>query len=365
VLTIRTARIVLVLRAAVLALPMAALIAPQPTAAQRVDSAAYIVRFGTDTIAAERWIRTAEGLEAESVTRVPTTQVRRYVIRFGADGRVTHVSRDGVMQAVEPAGAIPTAAGFYAPQALVLAQAASARDTLAVVPVFTGQNVQQQRVRRVGPDIFEVLNQAGVATTRAHLSADGLLFFLETGGSTTVQRVDWFDLDALAADFRARDARGEAMGQLSGRDTVHARVGAANITLDYGRPAARGRTIFGGLVPFDRVWRTGADDATQLTTDRAIRIGDVRLEPGTYSIYTVPGRDSWLLGINRGAGMAAAMSPDPAEDVGRVRMSVSATAGHVERFTIGIDPAGDGSALLRLRWEQTEATVPITAAGNE
>jgi hypothetical protein len=337
--------------AAILGQPLAA-------AAQRADSAAYIVRFGKDTVAAERWIRTPEGLEAVSVTRVPRSEVRRYGVRFDATGRVTHVLRDGRMEAVEPAGAIPTAAGFYAPQALMLAQASRARDTLTVVSVNTGANVQQQRVRRLGPDIFEILNPAGVATSRAHMTADGLLLFLEAGGSTTVQRVDWFDIDRLARDFAARDARGEGMGALSTRDTVQLRVGGATLRIDYGRPAARGRSIFGGLVPFDRVWRTGADDATQLTVDRAVRIGDVRLEPGTYSLYTVPGRERWVLGINRGTGMAAAMTPDPTQDVGRLQLDVRTLPQHVERFTIRLDPS-TGGGVLRLQWERTEVAVPI------
>jgi hypothetical protein len=346
------------------ALLIAAAASATPASAQRADSAAYIVRFGTDTIAAERWIRTADGLEAVSVTRVPQTEVRRWSVRLGPDGRVTHVTTaDGTVE-VDPAGAVPTAAGFYAPQGLVLAQAARARDTLAVVPVFTGANVQQQRVRRVGPDIFEILNQAGAVTTRAHLTSDGLLFFLETGGSTTVQRVDWFDIDALAAEFTARDARDGPIGPLSTRGTAELNAGGATIRIDYGRPAARGRTVFGGLVPFGRVWRTGADDATTITVDRPVTIGGTRLEPGTYSLYTVPGRETWLLGINRGSGMAAAMAPDAAQDIAQVRMNVRTLSEPVERFTIRLEPAANG-ATLRLQWERTEASVPIVVGGSE
>jgi hypothetical protein len=331
-------------------------------AAQHADSAAYIIRFGSDTLAVERWIRTTDGLEAVSVTRSPTTQVRRYAVRFDGEGRITHVTTEAGTREVEPAGAVPTAAGFYAPQALALAQAARARDTLAVVTMMTPANVQQLRVRRVGPDIFEVVNPSGAVGSRAHLNAAGQLLFLESGGSTTVQRVDWFDIDALASDFAARDARGEGLGPLSTRDTARVRARDATITVDYGRPAARGRSIFGGLVPFGAVWRTGADDATQLVVDRAVRIGGVRLEPGTYSLYTIPARDGWTLGINRGTGMAAAMTPDPAQDAGRVPMSVRALPEHVERFTIRLDPAADG-AMLRMQWETTEASVPIVVEG--
>jgi hypothetical protein len=349
----------------VAALLVAAAIIPTSAAyAQRVDSAAYVVRFGTDTLAMERWVRTADRLDAVSVTRAPQTAVRRYSLRFGADGRVTHAAiGDGELTPVATPGAIPMAGGFYAPQAVALAQAARARDTLTTVQMLSGGGaVQPFRARRLGPDIFELLNPGGSVTARAHMTADGRLVFLETGGSTTVKRVDWFDIDAWAREFADRDARGVGLGPLSTRDTARLAVAGANIAIDYGRPAARGRTIFGGLVPWERVWRTGADDATQLTVDRAVRIGDIRLEPGTYSLYTIPARERWLLGINRGTGMAAAMSPDPAEDVGRVAMAARELPEHVERFTMRLEPQA-GGALLRMQWERTEVVVPIVVEG--
>jgi hypothetical protein len=334
-------------------------VAAAPAAAQRPDSTALVVRFGTDTLAMEQWVRTGDRLDAVSVTRSPRTVVRRWSVRFGPDGRVTHVAAgDAEPSAIAQPGAIPTATGFYAPQALALAQAARARDTLATVPVLAGSNVQELRVRRVGTDNFEIVNAAGAVTSRARLTRDGELLFLESG-STTVERVDWFDIERWAREFEARDARGEALGPLSTRDTVRATVAGANLVIDYSRPAVRGRTIFGGLVPYGSAWRTGADDATTLTTDRAIRIGDVRLEPGTYSLYTVPGREDWLLGINRGTDMAAAMAPSPEMDVGRARMATRELDELVERFTITLEPQQNG-ALLRLHWEHTEASVPIT-----
>jgi hypothetical protein len=331
---------------------------------QRVDSAAFVVRFGTDTLALERWVRTADGLEAVSVTRSPQTTVRRYAVRLDADGRVTHRVADGAATAVAPAGTIPTAAGFYAPQALALAQAAAARDTLVSVQMLAGANVQTLRVRRIGPDAFELLNPAGAVTLRARLTNDGRLLFAEAGPSTTIERVAWFDIDAWAREFSARDARGAGMGPLSTRDTAQARVGGASLIVDYGRPAARGRTIFGGLVPFGEAWRAGANDATTLTVDRPVRIGEVRVEPGTYSLFAIPGRDDWQLGINRGTDMAAAMTPDPAQTIGMAAMSVRALPQYVERFTIRLEPTASG-AVLRMQWETTEASVPIVVEGGD
>lgn len=334
------------------------LLAGVPAAdAQRADSAAFIVRFGTDTLGVERWVHTADGLEAVSVTRSPTTSVRRWAVRFGADGLVTEVTTASGTTPVSPAGAVPTAGGFYAPQAIALAQGARARDTVAVVPMVQGGATQQFRVRRVGPDVFELVNAGGTVTARARLTNDGRLLFLEAG-STTVERVDWFDIDAVGREFQARDARGESFGELSGRDTARVQAGGATIAIDYGQPAARGRTIFGGLVPFGVIWRAGANEPTLLTVDRAVRIGTVQVPPGAYSLTVVPRRDGWQLAINRGTEMAAAMSPDPAADVGRAMMSVRELPDHVERFTIRLEPTADG-AVLRMQWETTEAMVPI------
>lgn len=326
--------------------------------AQSVDSAAFVVLFGTDTLAMERWVRTPAGLEAVSVTRSPRTNVRRWAVRFDGNGRVSHVTTAEGTSPVEPAGVIPTAAGFYAPQAIALAQAAEARDTLAVVQLRAGENLQDYRVRRIGPDLFEVVNAAGAATSRARLDRHGRLLSLESG-STFVQRVPWFDIDAHSTEFAARDARGQAFGALSTEGSTNASVGGVAVNITYGRPAARGRTIFGGLVPWNRVWRAGANDPTQLTVDGPVRIGDVQLQPGTYSLYVIPGRDRWTLGINRGTDMAAAMNPSADQDVGRTTMTVRTLDEYVERFTITLDQGTGGDAVLRMRWENTEATVPV------
>src|SRR5690606_8924513 len=118
-------------------------------------------------------------------------------------------------------------------------------------------------------------------------------------GGSTVERVAPFDFEALTRDLAARDRSGTGLGPLSPRDTARASIAGANVMIDYGRPSARGRTVMGGLVPYNDVWRTGANAATQLITDAPLRVGDVRLEPGSYSLFTVPRRGAWDLIINR------------------------------------------------------------------
>jgi tetratricopeptide (TPR) repeat protein len=185
---------------------------------------------------------------------------------------------------------------------------------------------------------------------------------IDAGGGSTVERVDPFDFEGLAREFAARDAGGRGLGMLSPRDTTRATVAGAEIIIDYSRPSARGRTVMGGLVPYDATWRTGANNATQLTTSAPLRIGDVHVEPGSYSLFTIPRPGAWDLIINREVGMSG-LEHDPARDVGRVRLEPSARASHTEQFTIRLDPTA-GGALLRIMWGDADVAVPVQPMGD-
>ena len=133
------------------------------------------------------------------------------------------------------------------------------------------------------------------------------------------------------------------------------------IAIDYSRPYVRKRTIFGELVPFGQVWRSGANEATALTTDADLEIGDTAIPAGAYTIYTVPNRDRWTLIINRQTGQWGT-SYDPTQDLARVEMRVEPTENHVEQFTIRFEAGGDGGVLI-FEWETTRASVPFLVAG--
>jgi hypothetical protein len=152
---------------------------------------------------------------------------------------------------------------------------------------------------------------------------------------------------------------GRVEGQPAGspRDTARATIGAATITIDYGRPYKRGRSIMGSLVPFGQVWRTGANKATHLVTDKSLMFGALMVPPGTYTLYTVPDQTSWKLIINKQTGQwGTSYSAD--QDLGRVEMTVASLPAVVEQFTIKIVPQGNGGTL-RFEWERTAATVPF------
>ena len=146
------------------------------------------------------------------------------------------------------------------------------------------------------------------------------------------------------------------MGELSGRGEASGTIGRAHISVDYGVPKKRGRDIFGALVPYGEVWRTGANRATHLVTDRDLVIGGTPVPAGTYTLFTVPGPERWTLIVNRRTDIGGT-SHDPAHDLARIPMEVRRLPDVVEDFTVVVDPAG----FLRLRWDRTEAAVEVTA----
>lgn len=148
----------------------------------------------------------------------------------------------------------------------------------------------------------------------------------------------------------------------SPHEQVSATVGGRKVTVEYGRPYKKGRVIFGGLVPYDQVWRTGADEATTLTTDGELTIGTLRVPKGSYALFTVPGKSAWTLIVNKTAKQWGAFSYDAKEDVGRVPLKLGASAAPVEQFTIELSPAGDRKAILKLSWDKVVATVGLSAS---
>ena len=130
------------------------------------------------------------------------------------------------------------------------------------------------------------------------------------------------------------------------------------ITINYSRPSMRGRKIFGGLVPYGQVWRTGANAATSFKTDVNLTIGGASVPTGSYTLYTIPDEKSWKLIINKETGQWGTEYNEK-DDVARVDMKVSKNASPTEQFTIGFDQTGNSSAVLKLDWADTIAKVDV------
>lgn len=146
----------------------------------------------------------------------------------------------------------------------------------------------------------------------------------------------------------------------SPHDTVKATIDGANVSVTYGRPYMKGRKIFGGIVPYGQVWRTGADEATVLETDKALMIGALHVNPGKISLYSLITDKSWTLVLNKKTGQWGTEYTQ-GEDLGRVPMRVEKLTAPVEQFTITIEknPAGKGGMIV-MQWETTKATLAFT-----
>ena len=167
------------------------------------------------------------------------------------------------------------------------------------------------------------------------------------------------DVEAIGATFAATEQTQGAPRSLSVRDTLRATIGAANFTVDYGRPLVRGRTLVGDVIPYDHVWRTGANAATQFSTSAPITLGGIPLPAGTYTLWTLPRRDGVSLIVNGQTGQWGT-GYGPGHDIGRTRLATAAPAQPVEKFTISIEPVNARSGILALEWGPFRWTAPIT-----
>ncbi len=153
--------------------------------------------------------------------------------------------------------------------------------------------------------------------------------------------------------------------RVSPLDSTVFTVGTAEVKVCYGRPAVRGRKIFGGeVVPFGKLWRTGANEPTMIHTTGMIMIAGVMVGPGSYSLYTVPGEKDWEVIVNRSItqwGHESQYTPEvQKQEVGRGKAKPEAAGTLVERFTIAPDDAKAAKALV-LSWENTKVSIPLMA----
>ncbi|HEX8362353.1 MAG TPA: DUF2911 domain-containing protein [Longimicrobium sp.] len=166
----------------------------------------------------------------------------------------------------------------------------------------------------------------------------------------------------LALAALASPAAAQQTGQQrSPRDTARLELGGRRVYVDYGRPSMRGRRIVGELVPYGRVWRTGANAATTLVTEVDLRIGDAVVPRGTYTLYTLPAARGWTLIVNRQTGQWGTQY-DASRDLVRIPMRTTRVAQPVEKFTITLERApGGATGTLAMAWENTRVSVPVRA----
>ncbi len=140
----------------------------------------------------------------------------------------------------------------------------------------------------------------------------------------------------------------------SPRDSVSGKVAGANISINYGSPAVKGRKIWGDLVPYGKVWRAGANEATVFTTDKAITVEGKQLPAGTYSFFAIPGDKEWTIIFNKTAKQWGAYDYKESDDALRVTVKPHAVAPSAERLKYSL-----GNNSFSLIWEKIEVPVSV------
>jgi len=148
---------------------------------------------------------------------------------------------------------------------------------------------------------------------------------------------------------------------LSPFSKISQEVGLTEVGLEYSRPSAKGRVVFGGLVPYDKVWRTGANASTKITLIESAHIGGNLIQPGTYALYTIPGKEVWTIIVHSNTKLRslAGDAYNPADDVFRFEVKPLDVKNFVESFTIQFSELKSNSFNLQMTWENTLVNIPI------
>jgi len=349
----------------------------------------FVTTLGaTDTIAVESYSRSGDRLTGMSATAYPRAMTRAYEISFGPNGEVEHVHLTSGPPGGEPASVadfaytgdsvtvdvrrdtttqrfavatdgsrpLPFFEDLFAFWELSLEGAMEGQADSTTLGALAGRTVLPLTFQRRGPSSAD-FGFPEWGTIHASL-AGGRLDTLDMTATTSkylVTRVPAVDVQRTADAWASRPQP----GALSPRDTAAADVGRAHVVIDYGRPAMRGREVFGGIVPWGEVWRLGANAATQLITDRDLVIGGTSVAAGTYSLWLVPTPSAWTLVVNEQHGQWGTQY-DATRDLARIPMTVTTLPEPVERFTISVNDGGDGAGTIEMEWENTKGTVSFT-----
>ena len=382
------------MRVAVLAI-VALILSQESLAAQSPSASAFVTRLGNDTVMLERFTMGRDRIEGTVVLLVPRVRLVQYSARLAPNGRITGIevtNRPGLegsqpsvgwrasladttvtLISRRPNGTTDTATfavrqpsfpflqlslGLY--QAAVNQIRTMSRDSVPLdMYSFGVRQPTPTYIARRGRDSLAI----GYFGDPMYVSVDAEGRIRGLNGIRTTQKflaqpVPGLDLEAVTERFVARERAGVVAGAPSPRDTARADVSSAALWIDYGRPAKRGRRILGEIVPFDQVWRTGANAATQLNTAADLRVGEVVIPAGRYTLWTLPtGRGATLI-VNRQTGQWGTQY-DATQDLVRVPLLTEQLPESVERFTISIAPEGQGGEV-RFDWDRTRWRLPFT-----
>lgn len=370
----------------------------------------YIARLGVDTISVESVTRSGNTLVSDEVDRFPRVRQRHTEIQLAPDGGIRHLVMDITTPSEAPGerhrhvvaavygdtvhltkqdssgtlryafatgpGAITMAhlpqmyslidlyfeAALRRADSLKLAQGDSVRVRQFYIDrEFDRFPLHEGFVRPLPGHKAQLwhdwLSGFGEATFD---SANHMLTYSGAGSTYKVEVTRLAtqpDVGAIGARFAAHEDS-SGVSQLSVRDMARGTIGGDTITIDYGRPLARGRVLLGSLIPYDRVWRTGANAATQFTTSTDITLAGLRLPKGKYTLWTLPHENGAELIVNKQTGQWGT-DYQQSFDLGRAPLSTQTAPSPVEKFTISVAPVDARHGTLVLEWGTFRWTAPI------
>jgi DUF2911 family protein len=356
------------------------------------QTSSFVTTLGRDTLAFEQYRRAGDTITGDWVTLYGGIMYHHYTIVLEPDGRVARYTLSLHRVSGKPEGTVDLRLGNDSVVAVTPGGDTQRVALRADAPVFARTmsllETVTRRARRLGGDSvvvpvvgafgpyrhsgFRVMffggDSARLGDLYAQIDGDGRL--LGVSGRATTDRMETvrapdFDLRAVAAHFPnvTDDTPIAGVPALSPRDTVRALVGRARITVDYGRPAVRGRAVFSRGVLGDTVWRLGANAATQFTTTTDLVVNGKRLPAGTYSLWVrvSPDNSSYALVFNSQSGQWGT-EHHADRDLVSVPLTVRQLPSNQERLAISVDGDGDDGAIFRARWAQLELSARLEVA---
>jgi Protein of unknown function (DUF2911) len=370
----------------------------------------FLTMLGRDTISIEAISRQGNTITSDEVDRFPRVRIRHTVVDLNDDGSIRHLVMN-IHTPSEPAGQrdrkvvadvagnkvhlsktdstgtvnrdFPTNGSIvvaHVPQMYSLYElyfaAALKHAALSKLAAGTPVQLRQFYIDRefdrfpLGEATVSPLDKGKFAITHDWLSGTGEAVtdsagnMLSYSGARTTydvqaKRLDTLpDVRAIADRFEAKETQGGKVKSLSVRDTTRAQIGNSIFTVDYGRPLLRGRTLLGDVIPYDRIWRTGANAATQFTTSAPIKLAGMQVPAGAYTLFTAPHTNGVDLIVNKQTGQWGT-EYNRSLNLGTAKIISEVTTAPVEEFTISIISGDNRHGTLVLEWGSFRWVAPI------
>ena len=375
-----------------------------------VERYGFLTTLGRDTISIESISRQGNRLTSDEVDRFPGVEIRHTVVDLNDDGSIRHLvmnihtpgepsgQRDrkvvadvagnkvhlsktdstGMVNRDFPTGGSIVVAHVQQMYSLYELYFAAALKHAAASKLSAGSPVQMRQfyidrefdrfplghatVNPLDSGRMEITHDWLAGTGEAMMDSAGNMLSYSGARTTYDVQVKRLatppDVKDIADRFEAKENQGGHIRSLSVRDTTRAQIGNSVFTVDYGRPLLRGRTLLGDVIPYNYVWRTGANAATQFTTSKPIRLAGMQVPAGSYTLFTAPHTNGVDLIVNKQTGQWGT-EYNGSLNLGKARMISEVASSTVEEFTISIIPGDNRHGTLVLEWGSFRWIAPI------